>query len=91
MEAIIVLKMKIWPACEILVLITFFFFNFTLYSPLHLTYRGSGMAIPLHALQTTVKVFFWLIVSLAHPFHAPFMQFGKLFWNRLNSREGTIQ
>ena len=59
----------------------FFFFIFTLYSPRHLTYRGSGRAIPLHALQTTVKVFYWLIVSLAHPFHAPFMQFQnqKLF------------
>ena len=29
--------------------------------------------IPLHALQTTVNAFLWLIVSLAHPFHAPFM------------------
>ena len=54
---------------------------------------GGGGAIPLHALQTTVKVLYWLIVSLAHPFHAPFMQFQnqKLFWNSLNSREGTIQ
>ena len=57
----------------------FIFFIFTLWSPRHLTYRGSGRAIPLHALQTTVKVFCWLIVSLAHPFHAPFMQFRKLF------------
>ena len=53
----------------------FFFFIFTLYSPRHLTYRGSVRAIPLHALQTTVKVLYWLIVSLAHPFHALFMQF----------------
>ena len=30
-----------------------FFSIFTLYSPCHLTYRGSGRAIPLHALQTT--------------------------------------
>ena len=36
----------------------FFFLIFTLYSPRHLTYRGSGRTIPLHALQTTVKVFF---------------------------------
>ena len=59
----------------------FFFFIFTLYSPRHLTYRGSGRAIPLHALQTTVEVFYLLIVSLAHPFHAPSMQFQnqKLF------------
>ena len=34
-----------------------FFFIFTLYSSRHLTYRGLGRAIPLHALQTTVKVF----------------------------------
>ena len=31
----------------------FFFYLLSLYSPCHLTYRGSGRAIPLHALQTT--------------------------------------
>ena len=37
---------------------SFVLFIFTLYSPCHLTYRGSGRAIPLHALQTTENVFF---------------------------------
>ena len=35
----------------------FFFYLLTLYSPRHLTYRGLGRAIPLHALQTTDMVF----------------------------------
>ena len=47
-----------------------FFSPFTLYSPHHLTYRRLERVIPLHPLQTTVKAFLWLIVSLAHPFHA---------------------
>ena len=34
----------------------FFFYLLTLYSPRHLTYRGSGRAIPLHALQTTSEL-----------------------------------
>ena len=50
-----------------------FFLIFALHSPRHLTYTGSGRVIPLHALQTTVKVFFWLMVSLAHHLHATFM------------------
>ena len=32
-----------------------------LYFPRHLTYRGLGMAIPLHALQTTVKAIYLLL------------------------------
>ena len=51
----------------------FFFLIFTLYSPRHLTYRGSGRAIPLHALQTTVKVFLLDFISsspLSCTFHA---------------------
>ena len=57
----------------------FFFLTFTLYSPRHLTYRGLGRVISLHALQTTIKASFMVVVSLAHPFHAPFMQFQKQF------------
>ena len=57
----------------------FFGLYTSLYSTRHLQYRGSERTIPLHALQTTVKGFLWLIVCLAHPFHAPFMQFQNQF------------
>ena len=54
-------------------LLGYFFFVFiyllTLYSPCHLTYRGLGRAIPMHALQTTNMVFLahlsqWLMGEL---------------------------
>ena len=47
----------------------FFFFSLSLYSPRHLTYRGSGRAIPLHALQTTNMVFWWLVRLLTSFIH----------------------
>ena len=46
----------------------FFFYLLSLYSPCHLTYRESGRAIPLHALQTANMVFWLLLGTLAHLF-----------------------
>ena len=50
----------------------FFFYLLSLYSPRHLTYRGSGRAIPLHALQIT-NMMVLMVGTLAHFFRSSIM------------------
>ena len=68
----------------------FFFYLLSLYSPCHLTYRGSGRAIPLHALQTTNMFFLLLLGTLAHFFRSSIMHFESNNETAEHNHEGVF-
>ena len=59
-------------------------------SPRHLTYRGLGRAILLHALQTTNMVFRSLVGMFAHFFRSSIMHFESNNETAAHNHEGAI-
>ena len=69
-------------------LIIFFLKLLSLYSPRHLTYRGSGRAIP--ACLTNYKYGILMVGTLAHFFRSPIMHFESNKETAVHNHEGAF-